>query len=1175
MMAFKTAKTKRSFTYSAVVLLVISIFILTYWYYFIPNNRKTIHKNGFLILKTIADNIEDLAESRVSLYQNFYKNALSADDRQNKQKKEAKEKIIRGLFKENKIDATVELTEEKAKPTNSVEVRIEQAKLIISLFNDSLKEKVEFTENNNPLLETILSTQRSELFRYYLLGKMKDSVTELLYCNNELAIRSDKGIDSLLPKGEEGYLTGIRELNLHDVNQIVFYYPFRVKNTQLIIGGFVDAKEYNAALRNVPFYFLYPLVIIFLLLLVLLPIIKFYVMDPNEQVRIRDVILFGLSAFTAASFITLMIIHYYLWKGEEYRVRQKLATLSGQIAKSFTSEIRRSYEQLTILDNYKNKHRPQKAKQFDYSDTIIQFIKKDSTDPTRYFYFDRISWIDSSGEQKIKADLYSKPVFANIEKRKYFDVFKKGAPYSLPGDRDIKIGLEAIFSITNAEFNITISRKDTAAGGNIIAMALQPNSVLNSILPSGYGFCIIDENGNVQVHSDINRNLNENFFQKIEPAGDVTSAVMTRQVKQVNDVVAYGKTNQMLVLPIDNLPFYLITFYDKGFIYPVNMRILVFSLAFCFFSFLTCMVLWWILVSKFKTAHQLVYCRLDAISWLIPRPTEAAYYIHACCFLVCYVVTLVLYVFLHKHYEINNFNILIFLMITPVNIAVSLSTMRIAFIRSLEGKLLKDISKEETLKERIKKWTKEKTPSLINIGIHLAISLFIYYFTYGNFPITKGFLFCQLVINGILWLYTLPKSSSNLFKIGSKRSFLGGYTWLASLIVLALAVLPSGLYTWYAHNQEIIQSVKRQQLHLARAISDRNYILQQMKGINSTKLPIPDFYLDSMQFKTGIYTIYHDSVANPNRIDIPEKDTLTFDNFYFSIAEKVSTPYYKQQPYAVLTDTAYDKSWYWKRKDSFIYFSYYPALPALKTSNTENRKMLTIQSTIPSRFIFLNLLKSFIPLSVAIALLIWALYAWLRINLHQIFLVRHIHGKKNNPVSTGAYADDANCLNRERIYQLEEKIVDDIGNSKWLYSERWEKCSEKEKFLLFNIARDGLINHKNTMEIIALLKKRLLVIDNDRIKPFEPAFRAYILSVCTEDNADMARIQKKYLENSSWNQIRMPLIILLIGIAVIIFFTQQYIFDKLLLLAGGIGTLAPLIISVLGGSNKQQVNAKT
>jgi hypothetical protein len=1159
MMAFKTPKTKRSFTYSAVILLVISIFIITYWYYFIPNNRKTIHKNGFLILQTIAGNISDLSDTRLSLYRNFYRNALSKTNR-NPHTEKNRETIIDSLLKDNKVNATVSISEIRSIDKHPPEVRIEHGKLLVLIVNDTLKEKVEFSENIDPLIESILSTQRSELFRLYLLGKMNHNITELLYYDKELAIRSDKGIDSLFPKGEESYLTGIRELNVHDVSQKVFYYPFRVHTAQLMIGGFVDTKEYNAALRKVPFYFLYPLVITFILLLVLLPIIKFYVMDPNEQVRVKDVILFGTSVFAGASLITLTIIHYYLWKGEEYRVRQKLAVLSAQIANSFTGEIQQAYEQLMILDRYKNANPPKAAKHFDYSETIKNFVSSNA--PSHYFYFDRISWIDSSGNQKIKADLYSKPVFTNVSKRKYFDVFKKGAPYSLPGDREKKIGLEAIYSRTNADFNLTISRHDTARGGYIVAMAIQPTSVINSILPAGYGFCIVDEQGNVQVHSDKNRNLNENFFQKTEPAWDIKSAVMTRQIKAVNEVVVYGKTHQMLVLPLDNLPFHLITFYDKGFIVPVNMRILLFALAFCFLFSITCIALWWIKTPTYRTAHHLVYCRLDTITWLIPRPGEATFYFHAFFFVVAYVATLMAYIFIHKHYDISNFSILLFLIITPVNIAFSLSTMRSSFVRPLNN---------EYFQER----AKERTPVLINIGIHLAISLFIYFFTYQNFPVTIGFLLYQLFINCILWMYALSKSSARLFSLGANRSFLIWYDRLATIMVLVLAVLPSAMFTWYAHNQEIIQSIKRQQLHLAHAIRDRSFALQEMKAVNSTTLPMPAAYLDSLQFQNGIYNIYHDQVRYTDRTGTTINEAKPYDDFYFSISEKVSNPYYKQQPYAALTDVAYDGSWYWKRQDSFINFSYYPALPALnKQGDAPGHKMLNIQSQLPSRFIFLNSPKSLIPLLVVIGLLIWGLHAWLRINLHQIFLIRHIYGKKDPPLSYSPYAGEPTCPGREELYQLEEAIVDDIGNSKWLYSDRWEKCSEKEKFLLYNIARDGLINYKNTMEIIALLKKGILITDKERIKPFSPGFRAYILSVCTEENADMVRIQKKYLENSSWQLIRMPLVILLIGIAVIIFFTQQYIFDKLLILAGGIGTLAPLIISLLGGGNKQQATAK-
>lgn len=1154
-MGFKTAKTKRSFTYSAVILLVISIFILTYWYYFIPNNRKTIHKNGFLILQTIAGNINDLSDTRKSLYKNFYLNALSKTKR-NPQLEAKREFIIDTLLKDNKLNAKIKVRKMKVVDKAADDIRVQDGKLLISIFNDKLKEKAEFSEDITPLLQSVLSTQRSELFKSYLLGKMNDSITELLYYDKQLAVRSDKGIDSLLPKGEEAYLTGIRELNLHDVSQKVFYYPFRVNQTQLIIGGFVDTKEYNTTLRQVPFYFLYPLVITFLLLLVLLPIIKFYVMDPNEQVRVKDVILFGMSVFTGAALITLTIIHYYLWKGEEYRVRQNLFTLSNQIAKSFTNEIKRSYEQLTILDQYKIQHRPNTTKDPNYSDTIINIVR--NSDPSHYYYFDRISWVDSSGEQKIKADLYSKPVFTNVSKRKYFEVFKKGAPYSLPGDPTKKIGLEPIYSITNADFNITISKKDTVPGGFITALAIQPNSVINSILPAGYGFCIIDEQGNVQVHSDKNRNLNENFFEKTEPAWDITSAVITRQEKEINDVVAYGKTHQMLVLPIENMPFYLITFYDKGFIVPANMRILIFALAFCFLSSLTCMALWWMMTPKYRTLHHLVFCRLDTISWLIPRPAEGSFYFHAFWFVLTYLVVLMGYVLVHNHYDISNFSILMLFILTPVNIAISLSTMRTSFIKPL---------KEDNIKERI--------PVFINIGIHLIISIFIYYATCKKFPITIGFLLYQFAINGLLWMYALTKSSSHLFKIGSGRPFLNWYDRLATIMVLVLAVLPSAMFTWYAHNQEIIQSVKRQQLHLAHAISDRSYVLQEMKGVKSTSIPMPSHYLDSLQLKNGIYTIYTDNVEYKDSIVTIQKEENKYDSFYFSIAEKVSNPYYKQQPYAALTNVANDGSWYWERQGSNIYFNYYTTLPALKRQiETPGKKMLTIQSQLPPRFIFLSAPESLIPLLVMVGLLIYGLFAWLRINLHQIFLIKHIYGKKDPPLSFSPFTDDTICPNREKLYQMEEAIVDDINDKEDKYAEIWKHCTEKEQFLLYNMARDGLINYKNTMEIISLMKMDLLTIDKERIKPFSPGFRAYILSVCTEDNADMVRIQKKYLENSSWQLIRMPLVILLIGIAVIIFFTQQYIFDKLLILAGGISTLAPLIISVLGGS-KQQPGAKT
>jgi hypothetical protein len=187
---------------------------------------------------------------------------------------------------------------------------------------------------------------------------------------------------------------------------------------------------------------------------------------------------------------------------------------------------------------------------------------------------------------------------------------------------------------------------------------------------------------------------------------------------------------------------------------------------------------------------------------------------------------------------------------------------------------------------------------------------------------------------------------------------------------------------------------------MANAIHDRSFVLQDMKAVNSTLLPMPTAFLDSLQLKNGLYTIYTDMISYKDITTKPENVKKPYDTFYFAIAEDLKTPYYKQQPYAALTDVASDGSWHWWRNGPFMNFNYYPALPALKKqTDTPEHKILTVQSLLPPRFVYLNTFPSLIPLFVVIGLLIYALNAWLRINLHQIFLIKHIYGKKDPPLS--------------------------------------------------------------------------------------------------------------------------------------------------------------------------------
>ena len=79
---------------------------------------------------------------------------------------------------------------------------------------------------------------------------------------------------------------------MEDEDYKLFYYPFQVDDVNLVLCGFIKTDIYQARLRNIPVTFIYPLVVCFLLLLIFLPVIKFYLMGVNEQVKFSQLDLF-------------------------------------------------------------------------------------------------------------------------------------------------------------------------------------------------------------------------------------------------------------------------------------------------------------------------------------------------------------------------------------------------------------------------------------------------------------------------------------------------------------------------------------------------------------------------------------------------------------------------------------------------------------------------------------------------------------------------------------------------------------------------------------------------------------------------------------------------------------------------------------------------------------------
>jgi len=577
------------------------------------------------------------------------------------------------------------------------------------------------------------------------------------------------------------------------------------------------------------------------------------------------------------------------------------------------------------------------------------------------------------------------------------------------------------------------------------------------------------------------------------------------------------------------------------------------------------------------------------LTWAIPKNDKSRFYVLASRFLMGYTFMLLLFMALSTLLNISNYVVLVLIFIIPVNV------ISILFV----------INYAVTKRNNNDKTKLNKKKALSAIGFQLLSSVLVYlysgYSSYSSYPIQYQFLIFQAVFNiAMLVFFFSSEKTLNSFS-RSKRTYLSEYSVLVTTIIICLAVLPAGIYTWYAHNQEITQSVKKGQLYLAESLQKRSSTNIQFTK-SQAGLGLPNDYYQNLQYRSGIYKIYDDSIHWNNGYIPPSTLKGSYEQFYFGIANKIGNNYYDPLLMPALKDSASDAVWSWASDNSSLYFKY--TLPDIfKPVNEKNDvgKSLSIVSNFPSRYLFIGFNLRGLMLLIIIGALVIGLYRLIHSLTGRIFLKKYIatiksKGFPENEIeaqlaefkatrlSHYPALDDAikNLRNEydyympaqsnKEIYKQEKVMIDTNASLKVFYDFIWQKLTEKEKYLLLDFALDNLINFKNIEAIYQLLEKGLFIVNDDEIKIVSPSFRAYVFD--KKSTPEIYELQKKFQLNSSWQSFRTPLLIVLLGIALFVFFTQQETFQKLTAIVAGVTSVLSLLLKVFVNSGSAGSTSK-
>jgi hypothetical protein len=388
------------------------------------------------------------------------------------------------------------------------------------------------------------------------------------------------------------------------VQPIELTLPVRYSDGQqgatLTVCGLVRSDHLTE--RSFSFSYTLLLMTILLVLMVTLsgPLIKLKLLGPKDRLSKADALLTAGAAFCGTALLTLTLVDLYSYANLAVQLDDQLEVLAESVDQNLRSELASASDQLDALNNKLSealtvaKQEPICVPRRDGRSATVE-AETPSAVRTKYFiedilgggglldprdasypYFNSAIWVGLSGQQQIKFTTKRKHTpFISVERRRFYREAKEGKLWDLSMNRvgheeRRALYLEALNSRTSGE-NVAVMSKLTPDRDYVSAMDLRLMSLYSPVLPTGYGFCVIDGGGGVLFHADDVKNLEENFFDECNNDKLLRAAVQLRQREALN-VQYLGRAHRAFVTPLRDLPWTLVVFRDKQMLRTVNLE---------------------------------------------------------------------------------------------------------------------------------------------------------------------------------------------------------------------------------------------------------------------------------------------------------------------------------------------------------------------------------------------------------------------------------------------------------------------------------------------------------------------------------------------------------------------------------------------------------------------------
>ncbi|HEY5391565.1 MAG TPA: cache domain-containing protein, partial [Hanamia sp.] len=511
---------------------------------------------------------------------------------------------------------------------------------------------------------------KKNVFDHYIVFYIDSNASNTVYEDFQSGI-SFKGLDSLFDTKAKIYTSKIINIKTAGESYLAFIQPYGYKSkNDRIIAGLLNQENFDKESRQLPESMVTTLLFIALFTLLLFPLIRLAIMGKKD--RILYVHLFA--AYLSFLLLIPVAILFFISNNKGFLKTDNAKDhskkiLADQISQSFNYEINSAYNLLNKFDSLYSRDSTLDTVNIKYLgdnavvpnvystnnkesinvalDSLKAYLK---INPVRYQNAKRLLWLDSLGMTIAIWAFDTDPPRANYKERKYFQDVQSNNLISLNGDPAKNVAIEPITSRTDGNFKVAVSKASIDTNKQLVAVVISRfSSVTNPVLPGGFEFSIIDQEGNTIFDSDTTENLNENLLNEFTDSMPLKTALNTKTLAEFK-TRHEDKDYDVLVEPINWLPYYVVILEDSAFNSSLYTQSLSFTVVMMFSLFVFLCLEMLIIILAHYHSSKLQNNSFD-FSWIHPRTHLSYKYFVLFLFNTSALIVLALFCFIHFSME--------------------------------------------------------------------------------------------------------------------------------------------------------------------------------------------------------------------------------------------------------------------------------------------------------------------------------------------------------------------------------------------------------------------------------------------------------------------------------------------------------------------------------------------